>query len=432
MWLHTSGTKILDERGVEVVFNGVSTMVVFGYEPPVFPAPSYPISKMDEVRSHGLNLIRLDVSMNTSLYGVPASQQTPTSLTFNPNFFPSLDLLVNECAKVGIWVNICFVTGGLAPMPGWGGTLQKGYGAGLPTWMYDGTWSYFTKQWNTGNYTPDPYGNSHAWRDFWNTDAASANYVPQSANLRTAYETWWRTVANHYKNSPNVIFGLWNEPQNTGGGDSVWGATGDTHTQQQGAAMYKGFVEHTVDVIRSVAPNNLIFINTAYFWDAFTTPKIDRPNVVVECHSYGGTTYNGYVDPSAFHGAAYPKYWDLGWRYNQPYIMGEFGGIEEGTLQNTADTQATVSEMTANRVSWSYLSFRPEANGDWAPWGTSCPHQPSGVCPVNVWATVLEPNLVPNIQYYTATTPPPPSSIVFTFTAPYQPSTTVQLGFTKT
>jgi len=376
LWLHTSGTKILNEANQDVVFNGVSTMVLFGYEPPTFPSKQYTPSKMHELRSHGLNLIRLDVGFSSSVYGIPASQQTPASITFNQGFFPSLDLLINECAKVGLWVNICFTLNAQSPMSGWSGITTKGAGIGFPTWMYDGSWSYFDK-----TYYANESGLSDATRDFWNIND------PTAANVRAAYQEWWKDVADHYKNSPNVIFGLWNEPQSSGT-DTIWGElTPDGKvipSQTQGMEMYKKFVEETVDIIRSVAPNNLIFVNNAYFSYWITNPKIERPNIIVENHAY--RAINPYTDRWGNNPTNDVDYFiNLGWRYNQPFILGEFGGIEEGNLQDKAGTLNNIQYCNSKGVSWSYLSFRPWGNG----WNPSA----------DTWK-LLESNLIQGILYY--------------------------------
>jgi len=368
-WLHTSGIKIFNEASQEVVFNGISTMVLFGYEPPTFPSPTYDESRMDEARSHGINLIRLEIGFSSSVYGIPASQQTPTSLTYNVGFFPALDRLVNECTKVGLWVNICFVMGSMSPIGGaW--SSAKGAGVGFPTWMYDQSWSYFNKY-----YPNTAVGLSDAIRDFWNIND------PTAANVRTAYQTWWKDIAYHFKNAPNVIFGLWNEPQ-CGGGETIWGGTGQP-TQVQGAQMYKTFVEQTVDIIQAVAPNHLIFQNDAYFWYWSTNPKIDRPNIVVENHAY--TRIDQYSDP-VDNPTNDPMYFiNLGWRYNQPFFLGEFGGIEEGNLQDRAGTIHNMQFCNSLGVSWSYLSFRP-FGGTWNP-------------SAQTWIDI-ENNLHPNLKYF--------------------------------
>jgi hypothetical protein len=369
-WLHTSGIKIYNSQNQEIIFNGVSTTTLFGWEPPAFPpnTVTYTETHMDTVRSHGINLIRLDVPFSSSVWGIPYTQQTPTNITFNSAVFPYLDRLINQCAEDGLWVNICFVMNEMSPLQGWGADIDGG-GVGFPTWMYNASWNYFNK-----TYARTSSGLSNAIRDFWNINDSTA------ANIRTAYETWWFEVADHYKNSPNVFFGLFNEPQ-SGGSDNIWGVSGQP-TQEEGAAMYKSFVEHTIDRIRTVAPNNLIIVNDAYFWYWNTNPKIDRPNIIIENHIYYPVDqYNLYGNNPTND----PLYvFKLGWRYNQPFLLGEFGGIEEGNLQNRADSIHNMQFCNQYNVSWSYLSFRPL--GNWVP-------------STQTW-TDIGNNLNPFIKYY--------------------------------
>jgi hypothetical protein len=352
-FLHTNGTKILNAANQEIVFNGISTMTLFGYEQYAsggFLPVSYTPAGMTIIRSHGLNLVRLDIQLNAALYGVPASQQTPTNLTYNSQFFPVLDGLVNQCAKEGLWVNLCFGTSDSTWAP-LGGVF--GSGNGFPKWMYDGSWSYFHKI-----YPNTIDGRDSAIRDFWNIND------PTAANVRTAYQTFWKDMATHFKNSPNVIFGLYNEPENQWGGNtSIWS------DQALGATSYKTFMEATIDIIQNVAPNNLIFQNDAYFWSYTTNLKIDRPNVVVECHAYSVIDQN---------------FVNLGYRYNQPFILGEFGGIEEG-LQTRADTITNMQFCNSVGASRSYLSYRPS----------------NGYPSAQTW-TDLQTYLITNIKYYTS------------------------------
>jgi len=406
LWLHTNGTKILNQNNTEVIFNGASTMSLFGYEPPDFPSQTYTPDRMVELRSHGLNLIRLDIGFSSSVYDIPESQQTPQNLTFNEQFFPSLDLLVNRCAEIGLWVDICFCVNSMSPIGGdW--SLSPGHGIGFPTWMYDGSWTYFNK-----TYTTDKYGISDASRDFWNIDD------PTAANVRLAYQTWWKAVAAHYKDSPNVIFGLYNEPQ-SGGGEQLWGTTTwDNRTmpsQDRGAEMYKIFVEETVDMIRSVAPHNLIFVNNAYFTSWATNPKIERPNIVVENHAY--SPIEPFIDDWNNPNGEPDYFINLGWRYNQPFYLGEFGGIEEDCLQDREGTLNNIIYCNSKNVSWSYLSFRPW-NDTWNP-------------SADTWK-LLENNLIDGIMYYNTSivqkapepdpdpTPPLPT---IPFSPPKQPIT---------
>jgi hypothetical protein len=343
-WLHTHDTMILDENNNEVVWNGIVTQTLFGYEPvPPTPAPtalteSYTPTHIGDIRSHGLNFVRLDLQLNTAVYGQDYHSQTPTALNYYPRFWTLLDSLVAEAANQGMWVDLSF---SINSMSGIGGAWSDGNG--FPRWIYDGSWEHFNKI-----YPNTAIGLSDAIRDFWNTTDATA------ANVRIVYQTFWKDMATHFKDTPNVVFGLWNEPQ-SGGGETIWGGAGQP-TQDQGAQMYKTFMEQTIDQIQDIEDGkHIIIVNDAYFWYWSTNPKIDRPNVVVENHAYQRidpylTVDNPTNDPMYFI--------NLGWRYNQPFYLGEYGGIEEG-LQTRDDTIANMQFCNTQHISRSYLDYRP-------------------------------------------------------------------------
>jgi len=153
--------------------------------------------------------------------------------------------------------------------------LNRGYwgiGNGFPKWMYDGSWSYFNKI-----YANDGIGLSDAIRDFWNIDD------PTAANVRIAYQTFWKDIAYRYRDTPNVVFSLFNEPQCEWGRATValWDGLNGHPDQSRGAQMYQSFMESTIDIIRSQeVGNHIVIVNEAFLWDWFSNLQIRRSNVV--------------------------------------------------------------------------------------------------------------------------------------------------------
>jgi hypothetical protein len=222
--------------------------------------------------------------------------------------------------------------------------------------MYNGSWSYFNK-----TYALDTTGRSDAIRDFWNIND------PTAANLRTVYQTFWKDMAYHFKDSPNVIFSLWNEPQIQAGGPTLWDGANGRPTQAQGAQMYKAFMESTIDVVRTQDDGkHVVLVNVAYLWYWIDNLQIQRPNIVVEAHSYSGVS---------------TTFFNLGWRFNQPFYVGEFGGVEQG-LQDEPATVSVMQTCNSYNVSRCYLWYKP-------------PSVPSG----QMW-TDLQNNLNPYLIYY--------------------------------
>jgi hypothetical protein len=337
MWLHTSGTKIYNANNQEVVWNGIDSRTLLGYwqyasngQLPV----DFSASDVSVVRSHGLNFIRVWVAFNSAVYGVPYTAETPTNLVYYPAFWTTLDSIVNAAAQQGMWVDIDFhLSDGC-----WANLGTSSYwpaANGFPQWMYDGSWSYFNKV-----YTNDAAGRSDAIRDFWNTGDTTA------ANVRTAYQTFWRDIATRYANAPNVVFSLFNEPMAKWGGPELWTTNADWATQAQ---MYRDFMEQTIDIIRNVdGGTHLVIVNEAYMWDYSWNLQINRPNVVIENHGYGISS------------STLQSYAQLAWRYNQPFELGEFGGVEQG-LQTEASAIATMQAANQLDVGWVYLYYNPPA-----------------------------------------------------------------------
>jgi hypothetical protein len=236
--------------------------------------------------------------------------------------------------------------------------------------MYNGSWSYFNKI-----YTNDAIGRSNAIRDFWNIDD------PTAANVRTAYQTFWKDIAYHFRDASNIIFSLFNEPQNQWGGPTLWDGENGHPTQAQGAQMFQAFMEQTIDIVRNQdGGKHLIIVNNAYFWDWNSNPQIRRPNIIIENHAYwsGTNMINNIQD-----------YAQLAWRYSQPFILGEFGGIEQSGLQDRTSTIATIQACNQLNVSWSYLLYNPSTSA-------------GGIAPSAQTWTDIENNLHSNLKYYSS------------------------------
>ncbi|MDH5634219.1 MAG: cellulase family glycosylhydrolase [Candidatus Bathyarchaeota archaeon] len=192
--LHADGTKILNVANEEVIWNGITCRGLFGYWH-YGCEPTYPnADHVRIVREHGLNIIRIDFSLDMAVYGQEPG--TPTSINYRPEFWALLDQIVDAGEKYGIWIEFNF-----SPV-NWA-TLWNG--AGFPPWMYDGTWEYGTY------YDATPTGMAWAIREFFNTDN------PDQDGIRQTYVTFWRDIAARYRTRSYIVFCLFNEPLNTGG-----------------------------------------------------------------------------------------------------------------------------------------------------------------------------------------------------------------------
>jgi hypothetical protein len=358
MWLHANSTKILNSNNEEVIWNGIDSRGLFGYW--IYPEEEFiNASDVQIIRNYGLNDIRVMIAMDMAVRDQPMG--TPTQLNYNPHFWSLLDEIVKAAEQNGVWVSIAFgpTDGTWANIGGFWGD-----GTGFPQWMYNGSWPYLNKI-----YTNDATGRSDAIRDFWNLDD------PTAANVRQAFQTFWSDIATRYKDSPNVIFSIFNEPMNKWGGPELWTTDAEwAHAAQ----MYQTFIEQSIDVIRNQdGDEHLIIVNEAYLQNGFAANlQIRRPNVVIENHAYWiGSNMTSNVQ----------GYAQLAWRYNQPFVLGEFGGVEQG-LQDRTSAIATMQACNQLNVGWTYLWYNPTTSAD-------------GIAPsIQTW-TDIQNNLQPNLKY---------------------------------
>lgn len=290
------------------------------------------------------------------------SPGTPTSMNYYPKFWQILDGLVNAAEQYGVWLIIQPGTG----QPYWSTYFNSGDGDGMPPWMYDGSWSYGTKY-----ATTDYWKATHDFFDLSNT---------AQDNIRTAYKTMWKAIAQRYVNSGNVIFSLLNEPLM----DYQFSSSSEL---QKFPDYYKTLMESTIDAIRSVDSNNhIIDVNDAYFYDGNShwdlNKQISRTNIILDHHLYG----NYFTSDTILN--VETRFANYAWRYNQPRFWGEFGDVRESlmTVQQCATFAQNSyvlkkSDGSTQAVGWSYYRY-------------DMPNEPTA----DVW-TALTTNLYPGILY---------------------------------
>ena len=359
--LHTGGTKIFNDGNEEVTWNGINTRGIFGYWIYAQNGALEEFLGANDVRiirSHGLNYIRVWIAMDSAVFG--QSMGTPDQLDYQPRFWELLDEIINTAEQEGLWIGLDFHISDY----GWAGIGGDwNYGSGFPAWMYDGSWPYNKAYANTIT------ARSDAIRDFWNLDNATG------ANVRQAYQTFWKDIADRYKDRSNVVFSLFNEPMNKFGGPELW-TTEAQWTRQAG--MYKYFMEQTIDLIRGAdGGKHLIVINEAYYWYIIMNLEIQRPNIVIDQHLYWNSDIVNGVQ----------RYADYAWRYDQPFILGEFGDVESGGWQTRESTIRTIQACNQIRVGWMYTRYNPASTG-------------GGPSPSDQTWIDLESNLLPGLIYY--------------------------------
>lgn len=82
-------------------------------------------------------------------------------------------------------------------------------------------------------------------------------------------EDFWMEVANKYKNHPNVLFGIFNEPQRCDWDQWYYGTGEDYINGYNDHPVYSKGMQNLVNVIRKTGANNLIIADTIYFSSYF-------------------------------------------------------------------------------------------------------------------------------------------------------------------
>lgn len=135
------------------------------------------------------------------------------------------------------------------------------------------------------------------------------HYIDDPTNLDLETRAFWTDIAPKFKDSPNVIFEVFNENST----EMTW-------------ASWKNIVQPWVDLIRSYAPNNLILVGAPHYdqhlYDAPDNP-VKGDNIVYVAHVYPGLA---------------KSYWDS-WIFNVanqiPIIITEWGFRKGATYPNS-------------------------------------------------------------------------------------------------
>ena len=207
----------------------------------------------------------------------------------------------------------------------------------LPRWLWEGLYPY--------TYPPSASEAAQVIIDFLNTDDPK-----QEDNRRSWYDVW-KFLANRYKNNDHFLMGLMNEP-------FVTHLTTDTAIRQRLGRTYYTLMAQTVDAIRSVGSNHVVFIDHARVGGFEYHVNDPRPNTVIEAHAYISGThtigdFKGYIDNYVDH------YYVV---FNMPLHMGEYGFFSpskpagwKSLLQQEVDYLDTKPIVGRQWHCWSHL-----------------------------------------------------------------------------
>lgn len=120
--------------------------------------------------------------------------------------------------------------------------------------------------------------------------------------------TFWQQLAGLYKNAPNVMFEVFNEPHNQGSDWPCWRNGCAIQNDTSGPAGHDHFgyyyqgvgMQTLVDAIRQVGANNLVIVagvNWGYDLSGLPTYHLNGTNIVYDTHPYP-------------YGGKFPPFWD--------------------------------------------------------------------------------------------------------------------------
>ena len=349
--LHTSGGKIVDAHGREVVLTGVNW---FGLETGTF-APHGLWTRnwsemLDQMAGAGFNTLRLPYS--NELFS-PASKPTGIDPGKNPDLVgltgpQIMDKIVDGATGRGMMVLL-------------------------------------------DRHRPDAQGQSNLWY---------TDHVTE--------QTWitdWVALARHYRDNPLVIGAdLHNEPH----GEATWG-DGNKATDWRAAAERAG------NAVLAANPNWLIVVEgvesyqgNGYWWGgnlqgakAHPVRLADQSKLVYSAHDYSPKVWQQSWFASPDFPANLPALWDSMWGYlakenSTPVLLGEFGGRSVGGDAEGVWQHSLMRYLKEHRISYTYWCWNPDS-GD------------TGGVLADDWTTVHEDKLAMLRAYQWPMAQPPAS-----------------------
>lgn len=136
--------------------------------------------------------------------------------------------------------------------------------------------------------SPHGYGRYQPFcTDYSGWAEAHDNEIGSPAVPVTAFADFWARLANRYKNNPNVLYGLMNEPHRMG-------PDHDGNDPIGGGELWAGICQIVVDAIRQVDPVKTIVVpgygwSSARLWVNYGNDyllNLTDNNLVFECHQY--------------------------------------------------------------------------------------------------------------------------------------------------
>ncbi len=229
--------------------------------------------------------------------------------------------------------------------PGWGG--DKFYTSDVVKWLAD-DWKA-----DVVRVAMDP-GNRGAWETVVNAAIAKGIYViidwhshkATVSNIKTDAITFFNTVSNTYKNTPNVIYEIYNEPCPSGANSDCQGETW--------ADIKDKYAQEVVNTIRKNDTKNLIIIGTPDF-----SKRVDQAsmNQVVGDH-LAYTVHYYTAEPGTQHQSTLRGWCAQALGQGAALLVTEFGVSEaDGGQKNPSKIDTTEANiwfdfLDDNQIGW--------------------------------------------------------------------------------
>jgi hypothetical protein len=320
-WLHTQGTNTFDEQGQQVKLYGANLGWGSG--------DGISLSDMQELKSLGFNTLRILMPWgrlqpkNETMAGVDASYFNAGTSKFP--LYHGLDDVVNWAVQQNIYLTLGIYWSTSEPPPSW------------------------------------------AFKGISNDSQRYEALIKGTATKeRAGFANLWKYIATRYRNIPNVVFELLNEPN-----------VPDNDASKIGS-YYKAFNEAIISAIESVETRSHLklvqFLLTANAWQEILDGSMDtsKPNVAWASHYYSPATN---WDPNG-------KYWQGSYTWNgQTYPE----GWANGASYVTSRLSTVGNWIQARNKPWIITEFAKDTTQTyWKDWyndvlGTVVPYDPTGL-----------------------------------------------------
>jgi hypothetical protein len=262
--LHREGRHLVDQYGRIVVVHGLNLVWKRApYAPPDTPA-GFTAGDADWLERYGFNGARIGMLWA----GVTPNQPGVA----DPAYFQKWDRVVDLLADRGIWMQFD------QHQDMWHETYG---GEGVPAWAAKRPFPYSQLP-----YVPVPFPEG-----YWTPEVSTVfdNFWANKGGLQDSWATYWKLVAQHYKDQPySMGYDLMNEPW----AGIEWpvcmlAGCSLTYSQELQPAMTKG-----LQAVRQVDPDGIVWWEPQQFSAGvqtptfFTAPPGDEQNLGLSWHNY--------------------------------------------------------------------------------------------------------------------------------------------------